>query len=100
MFAETITLPRAQAQTVSDHSRLFAEPPAGLLAAIAWEAGGDDITTVMVWETPAARGDFAAERMVPLVADGTLGEEHGHPERVTPVELYLRAAGTGTMGLA
>jgi hypothetical protein len=54
----------------------------------------------MVWETPAARGDFAAERMVPLVADGTLGEEHGHPERVTPVELYLRAAGTGTMGLA
>jgi hypothetical protein len=35
MFAETITLPRAQAQTVSDHSRLFAEPPAGLLAAIA-----------------------------------------------------------------
>ncbi len=93
MFAETITITRAQAQTVWDHSRLFSEPPAGLLAAIAWESGGDDeITSVMVWETPAARGDFAAERMLPLYDAGILGEAHGHPERVTPVQVYLGAA--------
>jgi hypothetical protein len=96
MFAETITIARSQAQAVWDHSRLFSEPPAGLLAAIAWESGGDDITSVMVWETPAARGDFAAERMVPLYEAGILGEAHGHPERVTPVQVYVGAAAPGS----
>jgi hypothetical protein len=79
MFAETITTEPSLAQAVWDHSRLFTEPPAGLLAAITWESGGDDVTAVMVWESPAARGAFAAERMVPLFEAGILGEEHGPP---------------------
>jgi hypothetical protein len=83
MFAETVTIARPLTQAVWDHSRLFSEPPVGLLVAIAWESGGDEVTTVMVWQTPAARGDFAAERMVPLFDAGVLGAEHGHPERVT-----------------
>ncbi len=57
---------------------------------IAWTTDNDEVTTLMVWETPSARGDFAFERMMPLFEDGTLGEEHGHPERVTPVNVYLR----------
>jgi hypothetical protein len=97
MFAETITIARPSIQAVWDHSRFFTEPPAGLLAAIAWESGGDDVTTVMVWETPAARGDFAAERMVPLFEAGVLGEEHGHPERVTPIQLFVGPAASGSM---
>lgn len=95
MFAETVTIPCTHAQAVWDRSRIFSEPPAGLLAAIAWESGRDNVTTVMVWETPAARGDFAAERMVPLYEAGVLGEEHGHPERVTPVQVYVGAAAPG-----
>lgn len=59
------------------------------MAAIAWETGGGEVTTVMVWTTPAARGDFALERMMPLYESGTLGEEHGHPERVTAVNVYV-----------
>jgi hypothetical protein len=96
MFAETITLERSLLQAVWDHSRLFTDPPAGLLAAITWESGGDDVTAVMVWESPAARGDWAAERMVPLFEAGILGEEHGHPERVTPVQVYLGAPHDGS----
>jgi hypothetical protein len=96
MFAETITLERSLLQAVWDHSRLFTDPPAGLLAAITWESGGDDVTAVMVWESPAARGDWAAERMVPLFEAGILGEEHGHPERVTPVQVYLGAPHGGS----
>jgi hypothetical protein len=96
MFAETITIERSLAHAVWDHSRLFTQPPAGLLAAITWESGGDDGTAVMVWETPAARGDFAAECMVPLSRAGIRGEEHGHPERVTPVQVYLGAPHGGS----
>jgi hypothetical protein len=96
VFAETITIEHSLAQAVWDHSRLFTEPPTGLLAAITWESGGDDVTAVMVWETPAARGDFAAERLVPLFEAGILAEEHGHPERVTPLQVYLRAPQTGS----
>lgn len=95
MFAETVTTPRSAADTVWERSRLFSEPPTGLVAAIAWESGDDDVTTVMVWETPGARGDFAAERMVPLYEAGILGAEHGHPDRVTPVQVYVRAAEPG-----
>jgi hypothetical protein len=50
----------------------------------------------MVWESPAARGAFAAERMVPLFEAGILGEEHGHPERVTPLHVYLGAPHEGS----
>ncbi len=50
----------------------------------------------MVWETPAARGEWAAERMVPLFEASLLGEEHGPPERVTPVQVYLGAPHDGS----
>lgn len=90
MFTETVTTARTKAEAVWEHSRLFSDPPVGLVAAIAWETDDGNVTTVLVWETPAARGDFSLERMMPLFEAGTLGEEHGHPERVTPVNVYLR----------
>lgn len=90
MFIETVTLARAQAEAVWEHSRIFSEPPDGLMAAIAWETGAGEVTSVMTWETPAARGDFAMERMMPLYESGTLGEEHGHPQPVTAVNVFLR----------
>ena len=91
MFLETVTLARGAAETVWEHSRLFSEPPDGLAAAIAWTSGDDEVTVLMAWDTAAARGDFALERMVPLYETGTLGEHHGHPGPVTPVNVYVRA---------
>lgn len=91
MFVETVTLGRAEAETVWEHSRLFSEPPAGLASVIAWMSGVNEVTVLMAWDTAAARGDFALERMVPLYEAGTLGEQHGHPAAVDAVRVYLRA---------
>jgi hypothetical protein len=90
MFVETVTLARAEAETVWEHSRLFSEPPDGLAAAIAWMSGADEVTVLMAWDTAAARGDFALERMVPLYEAGTLTERHGRPAPVDAVNAYVR----------
>lgn len=90
MFMEIVTGSRREAALVEENSRMFADPPAGLLAAVAWESGDDDVTTLMVWETPKAHGDFSFERMMPLFESGVMSEVKGKPERLTPVKVYLR----------
>ena len=57
---EIVSVSRAAEAAVAAHSRMYTEPPAGLQAAIAWESGNDEITTLLVWDTPDARGDFAS----------------------------------------
>lgn len=90
MFVETVTVARAPAREFTDRTRLLSDPPPGLAAYVAWESGDDEVTVVVVWETPAARGGFAVDRVMPLFEDGTLGDEHGHPQRLTPFEVYVR----------
>ncbi len=87
-FTEIVTGPRAEAERVFAETGLVADPPEGLAALIAWETGSDELTTVMVWATPGARGDFAAERMMPLLEDGTF--RPSSPERLHPTHLFVR----------
>lgn len=91
MFTEIVTTSRAVADRVLAGSRLVSDPPAGLLAAIAWESGTDRVSLLMVWDTPAARGDFSFERMVPLLRSAEFADVTDKPQRVAPVEVYLRS---------
>ena len=64
--------------------------PNGLAAAIAWESGEDEVTTVMVWDTPSDRGDFAFEKMMPLIEEAGIT---GKPEIVEPFRVFIRGSG-------
>ena len=44
--------------------RLFSEPPAALMAAIAWDEGEGRVVQMNLWDEPA---DFFIERVMPLV---------------------------------
>ena len=88
MFIDKVTAPRSEIETVDAETGLFSDPPNGLLAAIGWDAGDELVTTVMVWETPAARGDFAFEKMMPLLETGRVA---GKPEILSPFRVFLRS---------
>jgi hypothetical protein len=89
MFVETITAPAHEFQAWNDRLRLLSDPPAALVASIAWNAGEGLVSGVNVWETPEAVADFFIERIQPLVAaEGTPANtpaRHGEP-----VAVYLR----------
>jgi hypothetical protein len=90
MFVETVTAPRELWQQWTIRLRLFSEPPPALVATVAWDAGGGMITSVNVWDSPSAVGDFFAERVQPLI------EAEGAPEykpvrHGNPVATYFRA---------
>lgn len=87
MFIDQVTAPRSEIETVDAETGLFSDPPDGLLAAVAWEDDDDQITTVMVWETAAARGDFAFEKMMPLLKTGSIT---GKPEILSPFRVFIR----------
>lgn len=86
MFVEIATAPRAEVMRVVDQSEMVAVPPPGLRAVIAWETGdADEVSMLMVWESPAARGEFAFQRMMPLFESGALSGVTADPARVEPV---------------
>lgn len=89
-FVEMITTSRAVHEKWKELSRTLSEPPAGLWAVIAWETPGesDQVTTLLTWETPAARGEWAMERMMPLMETGELGGDD-HPEQLKPVDVFI-----------
>lgn len=66
VWSETVTASVTEAELVVDKSRLFTDPPPGLLAAFSWRSGADEATTLLVWESPQDRGIWSAERMMPL----------------------------------
>ena len=88
MFIDRVTTARSEIETVDAETRLFSDPPDGLLVAVSWEDGNDQITTVMVWETAAARGEFAFEKMMPLIARGNIT---GEPEILSPFRVFVRS---------
>jgi hypothetical protein len=87
MFIDIVTTSTADLGVVDERAGLFADPPDGLAAAIAWESGDDEITTVMVRDTPGDRGDFAFKKMMPLMEEGAV---RGKPAIVTPHRVFLR----------
>lgn len=90
MFIDTITVPRPEWEFVTDQARIVADPPEGLIAAIAWDTGDGSVTAVMVWETPGARGDFSADRMMPLLANAPPEAVAGSLTPVDPVTVFFR----------
>jgi len=88
MFIDVVTAARSEIELVDERTGLFSDPPAGLLAAVSWESGDDRVTTVMVWDTPGARGDFAFQKMMPLIEQGGIT---GKPEIVKPFRVFIRS---------
>ena len=71
---------------------MLTEPPAALIASIAWQTEDGRVTAVNVWDSAEAVADFFVERVHPIVeAEGepaTKPMRHGEP-----VALYLREGG-------
>jgi hypothetical protein len=95
VFVETITQPAAEWRHWTGQLRLLDDPPAALVASIAWEPGDGTITNVNVWDSPGAVGDFYLERVAAIVeADGEPEDKpirHGEP-----VHVHVRCAQQGT----
>jgi hypothetical protein len=90
MFVETVTAPREIWEQWSTRLRLFSEPPPSLAAAVAWDAGNGMITSVNIWDNPAAVADFFVDRIQPVI------EAEGPPDykpvrHGNAVATYLRA---------
>jgi hypothetical protein len=65
------------------------DPPEALIATIAWDSGGGQVTGVNLWDTPEAIADFYVERVGPIVA--VEGEPANKPQRHgEPLAFYLR----------
>ena len=90
MFVETITQPAAEWRYWTGQLPLLDDPPAALVASIAWEPGDGTITNVNVWDSPAAVGDFHLER---VEADGE--PEHKPIRHGEPVHVYVRCEQRG-----
>ncbi len=90
MFVESIVLPRSEWEHWHEGLRLVDDPPAALIASIAWDSGDGEVTGVNVWETPGAIADFFMERVRPFVEAG--GEPSNKPQRHgEPLAFYLRS---------
>ena len=89
MFVETITVPREDWEHWTDRLRLFTEPPAALLASIAWHNGDGTVSAVNVWDNPSAVADFFMDRVQPVIASE--GEPAYKPtRRGEPIASYFR----------
>jgi hypothetical protein len=90
MFMDTVQTTSAELDLVDQKTGLFSDPPAGLLAALAWEGPTEGLVTLlMVWETPGARGDFGFQHMMPLRESG---EVTAKAEIVKPYKTFVRGA--------
>jgi hypothetical protein len=89
MFVETFVAPREEWESFTDRIRLFSEPPAALMAAIAWDGGEGRVVQVNLWDEPSAVADFFIERVMAVVE--RYGEPSNKPARHgPPVASYLR----------
>lgn len=87
-FTEIVKTTVAEAEEVFSKTRMVTDPPDGLAAVVGWESGPDEVTMLMVWSDAGARGDFAAERMMPLLEDGSF--RPATPQRLHPTHLFFR----------
>ena len=75
MFVERVVLPRAEWDEWTGRLRLLTEPPATLVACLAWRSENDTITSINVWDSASDVADFFVERAHAVV------ETHGPPSR-------------------
>ena len=88
MFVETITAPRDEWERFNERLRTLDDPPPALFASVVWEADGQ-VTTLNVWDSPEAVGDFFLERVHPAIQ--ALGEPANKPKRHgEPLHVYVR----------
>jgi len=87
-YTEIIHITEAEAEEFFTQTRLISDPPSGLAALVSWETGSDQLTILMVWSDASGRGDFSAERVMPLLESGKIPA--GKPERIHPVHLLVR----------
>lgn len=89
MFVETLTAPRDEWERLTERVALLADPPDALVASIAWDAGDGQVSSVNVWDSPEAVGDFFVSRVHPVVQE--LGEPKAKPaRRGIPLAIYIR----------
>lgn len=89
VFIETIQLPRAEWERWQGLLGLSTDPPAALVATMAWDAGGGRVAGVNVWDSPGAVADFYLERVGAIVE--AEGEPTSKPERHgEPLAFYVR----------
>ena len=89
MFVETINQPHDEWERWASLLRIREEPPAALVASIAWDAGDGMISGVNVWDRPDAIADFYIERV--RAVTGVVGEPTHKPARHgPPVYAYFR----------
>src|SRR2546428_2889320 len=67
MFLETVTAPRDEWEHWNERLRMLSDPPRALVAAITWNAGDGQVTSLNLWETPEAVADFFMERVRPIL---------------------------------
>jgi hypothetical protein len=90
MFVETITAPAEEWKEWTAQLGLLSDPPAALVAAIAWSTGDGSVTAVNLWESPEAVGDFFMERTQHVLQ--TMGQPKNKPARHgEPVAVYIRS---------
>ena len=89
MFVETVTAPRDEWEKWNERLRTTTDPPAALIAAVAWVGKDGRVTALNVWDSPDAVADFYMERVRPFVE--TEGEPPDKPERHgQPIASYFR----------
>jgi len=89
MFLETITADENEWARWADSLRVATDPPASLVATMAWREGDGTVKAVNVWDSPEAVADFFIERVQPTIA--ALGEPQSKPIRHgQPVAFYVR----------
>ena len=89
MFVETVTSSRELWETFTQGTRLTSDPPAALVASVAWDAGEGRVTVLNVWDSPDAIADFYVERTRAVIEK--VGEPAEKPKRHgEPLEVYIR----------
>jgi hypothetical protein len=89
MFVETVTAPRDEWERWSAHLRMTTDPPAALVASVAWVGKDELVTALNVWDSPDAVADFYMERVRSFVEE--VGEPPNKPERHgQPIVAYFR----------
>jgi hypothetical protein len=65
MFVQTVTSTRAEYEAALRLLEFDTNPPATLVATVAFSSGDDEVTLVNVWESPGAMAEFFVERIAP-----------------------------------
>jgi hypothetical protein len=67
VFVERVTLGRAEWEEWTGRLRVLTEPPAALVACLAWRSEDDTITFINVWDSASDVADFFLERAQPII---------------------------------